>query len=116
VAGDLAMSKFDNWGSTFTKILLIVSVIFSAGLIQAAEEGRFNTVKQKLAEGLQVVGGTVTSSDINVYCAMASAGFDFLWIEMQHSPLTYAQVAAMIRACPGPAIPYKRRWTSALLG
>lgn len=102
------MSKFDNWGSTFTKILLIVSVIFSAGLIQAAEEGRFNTVKQKLAEGLQVVGGTVTSSDINVYCAMASAGFDFLWIEMQHSPLTYAQVAAMIRACPGPAIPFIR--------
>jgi 4-hydroxy-2-oxoheptanedioate aldolase len=39
---------------------------------------------------------------------MANAGFDFLWIEMQHSPLTYFQVATMIRACPGPAIPFIR--------
>src|SRR5690606_21394617 len=38
----------------------------------------------------------------------ASAGFDFLWIEMQHSPLTYSEVATMIRACPGPAIPFIR--------
>jgi 2-keto-3-deoxy-L-rhamnonate aldolase RhmA len=68
----------------------------------------FNTVKAKLEAGRQVVGGTVASADINVYCAMASAGFDFLWIEMQHSPLTYSEVAAMIRACPGPAIPFIR--------
>ncbi len=39
---------------------------------------------------------------------MANSGFDFLWIEMQHSPLTYSEVAAMIRACPGPAIPFIR--------
>jgi len=39
---------------------------------------------------------------------MASAGFDFLWIEMQHSPLTYSEVATMIRACPGPAVPFIR--------
>jgi 2-keto-3-deoxy-L-rhamnonate aldolase RhmA len=39
---------------------------------------------------------------------MANAGFDFLWIEMQHSPMTYAQVATMIRACPGPAVPFIR--------
>jgi 2-keto-3-deoxy-L-rhamnonate aldolase RhmA len=54
------------------------------------------------------VGGTVSSADVDVYCAMAGAGFDFLWIEMQHSALTYAQVATMIRACPGPAIPFIR--------
>lgn len=68
----------------------------------------FNTVKQKLARGEQVVGGTVTTADVEIYCAMASAGFDFLWIEMQHSPLTYAQVATLIRACPGPALPFIR--------
>jgi 2-keto-3-deoxy-L-rhamnonate aldolase RhmA len=27
---------------------------------------------------------------------------------MQHSPLTYTQVATMIRACPGPALPFIR--------
>jgi 2-keto-3-deoxy-L-rhamnonate aldolase RhmA len=75
---------------------------------QAADADQFNTVKQKLARGEQVVGGTVSTADVDIYCAMASAGFDFLWIEMQHSPLTYAQVATMIRACPGPALPFIR--------
>ena len=74
----------------------------------AGAQNVFNTVKTKLAEGRQVVGGTVSSADVDVYCAMAGAGFDFLWIEMQHSALTYSQVATMIRACPGPAIPFIR--------
>jgi len=91
------------------RTLLIAGVLALsiAGTTAAAQE-YFNTVKTKLAEGRQVVGGTVSSPDINVYCAMAEAGFDFLWIEMQHSPLTYAEVATMIRACPGPAIPFIR--------
>ena len=69
----------------------------------------YNTVKEKLARGEQVVGGTVISADPNMYCAMASAGYDFLWIEMQHSPLTYQEVARMIWACrDAPAIPFVR--------
>jgi 4-hydroxy-2-oxoheptanedioate aldolase len=40
---------------------------------------------------------------------MANAGFDFTWIEMQHSPLTYQDVARMIMACRGAAaIPFIR--------
>ncbi len=69
----------------------------------------YNTVKQKLMDGQPVVGGTVTSPDPNIYCAMANSGFDFLWIEMQHSPLGYQDVARMIWACRGaPAIPFIR--------
>lgn len=69
----------------------------------------YNTVKEKLANGEQVVGGTVTSPDPQIYCAMANAGFDFLWIEMQHSPLTYQDVGRMIFACrDAPAIPFVR--------
>jgi 2-keto-3-deoxy-L-rhamnonate aldolase RhmA len=74
----------------------------------ASAQDYFNTVKTKLENGEQVVGGTVSSPDVSIYCAMANAGFDFLWIEMQHSPLTYSEVAAMIRVCPGPAIPFIR--------
>jgi 4-hydroxy-2-oxoheptanedioate aldolase len=71
--------------------------------------GLYNTVKQKLAEGKQVVGGTVSIPDPDVYCTVANAGFDFTWIEMQHSPLTYQDVARMIMACKGaPAIPFIR--------
>jgi 2-keto-3-deoxy-L-rhamnonate aldolase RhmA len=69
----------------------------------------YNTVKMKLAAGRQVVGGTVTMPDASIYCAMANSGYDFLWIEMQHSPLTYREVAEMIWACrDAPAIPFVR--------
>ena len=51
----------------------------------------------------------MTSPDPDIYCAMANSGFDFLWIEMQHSPLTYQEVARMIWACRGaPAMPFIR--------
>jgi 2-keto-3-deoxy-L-rhamnonate aldolase RhmA len=75
----------------------------------AQQMRRYNTAKAKMMEGKPIVGGTVYTSDPDIYCAMANAGFDFLWIEMQHSPLTYADVAKMIRACMGaPAIPFIR--------
>ncbi|MFN3325094.1 MAG: HpcH/HpaI aldolase family protein [Bryobacteraceae bacterium] len=76
---------------------------------EAQQPRTYNTVKQKLKEGKQVVGGTVSSPDPDIYCAMAGAGFDFTWIEMQHSPLTYQEVARMIWACRGAeAIPFIR--------
>ena len=69
----------------------------------------FNTVKQKLADGRQVVGATVATADADIYCAVANSGFDFIWIEMQHSPLTYTDTARMIWACrDAPAIPFIR--------
>ena len=33
----------------------------------------FNTVKQKLAEGRQVVGATVATADADIYCAVANS-------------------------------------------
>ena len=59
----------------------------------------YNTVKSKLITGQQVVGGTVDTADPEIYCAMANAGFDFIWIEMQHSPLSFSEAARMIWAC-----------------
>src|SRR5438046_6923732 len=76
---------------------------------QKASVRIFNTAKQKLREGKTIVGATVFSPDPNIYCAMANAGYDFLWIEMQHSPLTYGDVAKMIWACRGAsAMPFIR--------
>jgi 2-keto-3-deoxy-L-rhamnonate aldolase RhmA len=69
----------------------------------------YNTAKQKLKDGKQIVGATVFSPDPNMYCAMANAGYDFMWIEMQHSPLTFGDVAKMIWACRGAtAMPFIR--------
>lgn len=88
-----------------------LGLLFTAAslLVSAQTTRTFNTVKQKLAAGKQVVGGTVSIPDPDTYCAMANAGFDFLWIEMQHSPMTYQDVAHMIMGCKGaPAIPFVR--------
>lgn len=89
--------------------ILTVLCLTLASSAQAQKTRIYNTVKTKLAAGKQVVGATITTSDPDIYCAVASSGFDFLWIEMQHSPLTYEQVARMIWACKdAPAIPFIR--------
>jgi 2-keto-3-deoxy-L-rhamnonate aldolase RhmA len=84
--------------------------ILHAQQAQSASKVRiFNTVKTKLAGGKQIIGGTVSSPDPDIYCVMANSGFDFTWIEMQHSPLTYQEVARMIWACRGAsAMPFIR--------
>jgi len=95
----------------FFRCAAVIGALCLAGsqLSQAQQVRVYNTVKEKLARGEQVVGGTVISSDPNMYCSMANAGYDFLWIEMQHSPLTYQEVARMIWACrDAPAIPFVR--------
>ena len=52
---------------------------------------------------------TIFSPDPNIYCAAANSGYDFTWIEMQHSPLTFGDVAHMIWACRGAsAMPFIR--------
>ena len=55
----------------------------------------------KMMNGEKVTGGTLFSSDSpETYCAMANAGYDFIWVEMQHDPRGWEQVARMFAACP----------------
>ncbi|MCA2971337.1 MAG: hypothetical protein INH43_22695 [Acidobacteriaceae bacterium] len=90
--------------------LFLPGLVLCAATMPAQTQPRiFNTVKQKLAAGKQVVGGTVNIGNPDTYCAMANSGFDFLWIEMQHSPMSYQDVAHMVMACKGaPAMPFIR--------
>jgi 2-keto-3-deoxy-L-rhamnonate aldolase RhmA len=61
----------------------------------------WNPVKLKLMQGGKVTGGTVFSAtDPSTYCAMANAGYDFIWTEMQHSSRDWDEAARMWRACP----------------
>ena len=51
--------------------------------------------------GEKVSGGTLFNvTDPTVYCALANAGYDFIWTEMQHSSVTWDQAAKMWGACP----------------
>ncbi len=95
------------------RALTALALLAAATLPLAAQPKQqpriFNTVKTKLAEGKQVVGGTIQVPDPDTYCTMANSGFDFTWIEMQHSPMSWQDVAHMIMACKGaPAVPFIR--------
>ena len=63
--------------------------------------GIWNPVKLKMMRGEKVTGGTLFgSTDPVTYCAMANAGYDFIWTEMQHGPRDWEAVARMWRTCP----------------
>jgi 2-keto-3-deoxy-L-rhamnonate aldolase RhmA len=70
----------------------------------------WNPVKLKMMQGGKVTGGTVFSAtDPATYCAMANAGYDFIWTEMQHDQRDWQAVARMWRTCPhAKAVPGAR--------
>jgi 2-keto-3-deoxy-L-rhamnonate aldolase RhmA len=61
----------------------------------------WNPVRLKMMQGGKVTGGTLFSAtDPATYCAMANAGYDFIWTEMQHDQHDWQAVARMWRTCP----------------
>ena len=55
----------------------------------------------KTMKGEKVTGGTVFSTDTpETYCAMANAGYHFVWTEMQHDSRDWGAVGRMWKACP----------------
>lgn len=61
----------------------------------------WNPVRLKLMQGGKVTGGTLFSAtDPATYCAMANAGYDYIWTEMQHDQHDWQAVARMWRTCP----------------
>lgn len=75
-------------------------------------------VKQKLREGGPVFAATVTVGSADVAAHLATAGFDFLWVEMEHSPVTLESLRNMVLATRGlPAqvfarVPVNEFWTA----
>lgn len=70
----------------------------------------WNPVKLKMIQGGKITGGTVFSAtEPSTYCAMANAGFDFIWTEMQHNTRDWNEAARMWRTCPhAKAVPGAR--------
>lgn len=73
----------------------------------------WNPAKIKLMSGGKLVGGTLSNGiDPTTYCAMANAGYDFIWTEMQHANTTWEQAAKAWHTCPhakavpGARVPY----------
>jgi 2-keto-3-deoxy-L-rhamnonate aldolase RhmA len=68
-----------------------------------------NPVKEKLTRGEPVFGIVISINSVEVAAQAAAMGFDFLWLEMEHMPLTLDTVRNIVLATRGlPAIPFAR--------
>ena len=68
-----------------------------------------NPVRKKLAEGKPVLAVTITVNSVDVAAHAASLGFDFLWVEMEHSPVTLETLRNIVLGTRGlPAVPFAR--------
>ena len=68
-----------------------------------------NPVKKTLREGNPVIGITLTVASPEIAAQAAVLGCDFLWIEMEHSPITLETLRNMVLATRGlKAIPFAR--------
>jgi 2-keto-3-deoxy-L-rhamnonate aldolase RhmA len=75
-------------------------------------------VKKRLREGEPVIAVTITSANVEVAAQAASLGFDFLWIEMEHSPVTLETLRQIVlatrglKALPFARVPVNELWTA----
>ncbi len=83
-----------------------------------AQELWENPVKKLLREGQPVVGATITVPSVETTAQLANMGFDFLWIEMEHSAITLETARNMIlatrglKALPLIRVPVNELWTA----
>jgi 2-keto-3-deoxy-L-rhamnonate aldolase RhmA len=74
-----------------------------------------NSVKDKLKKGESVIGPVISVNNVEVATRAASMGFDFIWLEMEHSPLSLETVRNIVLATRGlPAVPLARPPTNEL--
>src|SRR6266705_157144 len=68
-----------------------------------------NPVKAQLKRGQPVFGVVITVNSVEVAAQVATLGFDFLWIEMEHAPISLEGLRNMVLATRGlPAVPFAR--------
>lgn len=77
-----------------------------------------NPVRAKLRAGNPVLALTITTNNVEAAVLAATSGFDFLWVEMEHSPITLETLRTMVLATQGlPAavfarVPFIELWTA----
>jgi 4-hydroxy-2-oxoheptanedioate aldolase len=85
---------------SFTAVLLLsIPLAAQEGGQSGAKPKLYNTAKQKLLDGKQINGHTISRFDPKAYCEQAPH-YDFTWFEMQHSTMTWRDIEQMIAACP----------------
>ena len=69
----------------------------------------YNKAKEMLFSDKQVTSYTISTFDPEFYCEVRKH-YGYVWFEMQHSTMSWDNIAKMIAACPGPdgAAPFIR--------
>jgi len=68
-----------------------------------------NPVKDKLQKGEPVIGVVISVNNVETAAQVANLGFDFLWIEMEHAPISLEGLRNIVLATRGlPAVPFAR--------
>ncbi|MBM3745475.1 MAG: aldolase, partial [Acidobacteria bacterium] len=77
-----------------------------------------NPVLRRLRVGEPVFGLTITVNSVEVAAHAATLGFDFLWVEMEHSPVTLETLRSIVlatrasRAAVFARVPVNELWTA----
>jgi 2-keto-3-deoxy-L-rhamnonate aldolase RhmA len=75
-------------------------------------------LRRRLRESQPVFGCTITCNDLEIAARAASAGFHFLWLELEHSPVTLETVRHVVLATrdsavvPFARVPVTETWTA----
>src|SRR4051812_21626365 len=74
-----------------------------------------NPLKEKLEAGEPVIGVVISVNNVEVAVQAANLGFDFIWLEMEHAPLSLETVRNIVLATRGlSAVPLARPPTNEL--
>lgn len=77
-----------------------------------------NPVRARLEAGESVYGITLTTNSLESAAMAATLGFDFLWVEMEHSPITLETLRGIVLATRGlpsmvfARVPVVELWTA----
>ncbi len=84
----------------------------------APKDWKDNRLRARLEAGEYVVGLTVTSSNLETAVLAAKLGFHFLWVEMEHSPISLEALRGIVLATCGleaavlARVPLVALWTA----
>ncbi|MCC7175714.1 MAG: aldolase [Bryobacterales bacterium] len=96
----------------------LICITLAAPVALQAQADYENPVKKTLREGKPVVGLTMSIPSPDVAVQAASLGFDYLWIEMEHSPITLESLRSIVLATRGTScipfarVPVNELWTA----
>ena len=90
-------------------ILLCGFVLVLAGVLSAQTAPWENPVRVALRKGEPVFALGVSTTDARTATTLANLGFDFLWIEQEHGPVSLESISNLVLATRGSrTVPFVR--------